>query len=169
MKVVLIGFMGTGKTTVAPILAEKLGLETVEMDELIVAKAGGRSIQEIFKTGGETEFRELEAAVSQDLGDRDNLVISTGGGVVTNKITMNYLIRGAVIVELNASFDTVLKRIDPKLPRPLFRDQAEAKELYEQRKPLYSSYAAIQVITDGKSVNEVVEDTISQINKVKSS
>ena len=169
MKIVLIGFMGTGKTTVAPILATKLELEVVEMDDLIVAKAGGKSIPEIFKSGGEAEFRELETAVSQDLGGRDNLVISTGGGVVTSEAAMYDLIKGAVVVELNASFDTVIKRIDPKIPRPLFQDQAQARVLYEQRKPLYSSYAAIHVATDGKSVDEVAEDALNQINKVKSS
>ena len=169
MKIVLIGFMGTGKTTVAPILAAKLGLEVVEMDDLIVAKAGAKSIEEIFKSGGETEFRELEMAVSQNLADHDNLVISTGGGVVTSKASMDYLTRGAAVVELGASFETVIKRIDPKMPRPLFQDQAQARALYEQRKPLYSSYAAIHVVTDGKSVDEVAEDALNKIKKVKSS
>jgi|SRR5665213_2864509 len=168
MKIVLIGFMGTGKTTVAPILAAKLRLEVVEMDDLIVAKAGGKSIAGIFESGGEAEFRKLEIAISQDLGNRDNLVISTGGGVVTSEIAMDYLTREATVVELNASFETVIKRIDPKTPRPLFQNQTQAQVLYEERKPLYSSYAAIHVVTDGKSIEEVAEETFTQINKMES-
>ena len=163
MKIVLIGFMGTGKTTLAPILAKRFGLESIEMDDLIISKAGGKSIPGIFKAGGEAAFRELESGVSKGLADTVNVVISTGGGVVSNEATIDYLTKGAIVIELNASFDTVLKRIDPKMPRPLFQDPVEAQALYERRKPLYSKYAAITVTTDDKSVDEVVEEIISKL------
>ena len=81
MKIVLIGFMATGKSTVAPLVAAKLGLEVVEMDDLIVKQSGRQSIVEIFEDGGEAVFRKLEAAVGKSLEHRDNAVISTGGGV----------------------------------------------------------------------------------------
>jgi len=169
MKIVLIGFMGTGKTSVAPLLAAKLGLDAIEMDDLIMAKAGRRSIPDIFKAGGESAFRELEMAVAKDLAGRDNAVISTGGGVVTSQATMGYLTKDAAVVGLAASFDTVLERINPKMPRPLFQDRAQAKALYDLRRPLYSKYAVISVATDGKTVDEVVEAITSQIDKVKNS
>src|SRR5665213_218339 len=110
MKIVLIGFMGSGKTTAAPLLAEKLGLEVVEMDDMIVQKAGGKSIVDIFQAGGETAFRDLEMAVAGDLRDRNNVVISCGGGVVMSQATMDSLAQNATVVELSTAFETVLKR-----------------------------------------------------------
>ena len=166
MKLVLIGFMGTGKTTVAPVLAEKLGLEIVEMDDLIVRKAGGKSIAEIFEAGGETSFRELETAVAKDLQHYENAVISTGGGVVMNQATMDHLVAGGVVIELAAPFETILQRISSNMPRPLFGDASQAKALYELRKPLYSKYAAIRVATDGKSIEEVVREVMQEVQKI---
>src|SRR5665811_1823753 len=105
MNIILIGFMGTGKSSVAPLLAGKLGLDVIEMDDLIIKKADGKNIEEIFAGGGEAAFRELELAVAKDLRDCDNAVISTGGGVVMNKSIMEYLANNSLIVELSASFD----------------------------------------------------------------
>ncbi len=163
MKIVLIGFMGTGKTTVAPILAKKLGLNVIEMDDLITDKAG-KSIKQIFAESGEAGFRELEVAVGKDLQNIDSVVISTGGGVVMNEIILDNLKNNSIIIDLSATFNNVLKRISPKIPRPLFEDKDKAQELYELRKPLYKKFANIQVSTDGKTVNEVVDDIIARIN-----
>lgn len=163
MRIVLIGFMGTGKSTVAPLLAQKLGLRPIEMDDLIVEKAGGQNIKTIFREDGEKAFRELETSVAKDLQSEDSVVISTGGGVVMNKINLEYLTRGAVIVELAASFDTLLQRITPDIPRPLFEDAAHAKALYELRSPLYEATASIRVKTDDRSIDEVVEEIASKL------
>jgi shikimate kinase len=132
---------------------------------LIVRKSGRESIAEIFETGGETAFRQLEAAVSQDLQHRDNAVISTGGGVVMDPAIMDHLATNAVVVELAAPFDTILKRISPTIPRPLFKDEAQARALYERRKPLYSTYATVHVGTDNTSVEEVVEAIVSKVQQ----
>jgi shikimate kinase len=166
MKIVLIGFMATGKSSVAPKLAARLGVESVEMDDLIVEKAG-KSIKDIFATDGESAFRELEEQVAQDLQAREDVVISTGGGVVTNQQTMQYLAQQGLVVELSGSFETILKRIDPAMPRPLFKDTAEAKALYEQRRPLYSKYATIRVATDNQSVEAVVEAVAHELKAAK--
>jgi shikimate kinase len=163
MKIVLIGFMGSGKSSVAPILAAKLGLEAIEMDDLISAKAGGQTIEQIFEIGGETAFRQLEASVAKDHETSDNVVISSGGGVVMSQPTMDYLSIDAVVVELSASLDTILKRISPNIPRPLFKDINQAKELYKLRQPLYSKYATIHVATDNKSVEDVAEEVAKQV------
>lgn len=162
MKIILIGFMGTGKTTVAPILAKKLGLNTIEMDDLIVKKAG-KSIEQIFKEDGEKTFRELEAQTAMELKDVDNAIISTGGGVITNKNILENLKDNSIIIELFASFDTILKRISPKIPRPLFEDKEEAKELYDYRLPLYKSFASINIATDNKTIDQVVDEIIGKI------
>lgn len=163
MKIVLIGFMATGKSTVAPILAAKLGLEVVEMDDLIIQKSGLPSISDIFENESEATFRKLEAAVGQELRDRDNVVISTGGGVVMNQALMADLTANAEVIELLAPFDTILQRISPNLPRPLFQDTVEAKALYELRQPLYSKYATRRFSTVNQSVEEVVQAIIDKV------
>lgn len=166
MKIILIGFMATGKSSVAPILADKLGLDVIEMDDLIVEKAGGKSIVEIFETGGEVRFRKLEMAVSRDLQRRDNIVISTGGGVVMDKTKMSYLSDGGIVIKLSAPFGTLLRRIGPDIPRPLFEDEYAAKRLYELRKPLYNKYATIHIMTETKSIDAVAQEIVKQVQKL---
>jgi shikimate kinase len=166
MKIVLIGFMATGKSTVAPLVAAKLGLEVVEMDDLTIKKSGRHSITEIFENDGEAAFRDLETAVAKDLQHRDNAVISTGGGVVMNQAIIDYLATDALVVELAAPFNTILERIGPDIPRPLFEDAAKAKALYERREPLYSKYATIHISTDDKSIDQVVAEIVKQVQNL---
>jgi 3-phosphoshikimate 1-carboxyvinyltransferase len=164
MKIVLIGFMATGKSSVAPILAARLGLDVIEMDDLIVKKSGRESITEIFEIDGEAAFREFEKSVGKDLQHHDNVVISTGGGVVMDKTIIGYLADNAVVIELSAPFKTLLKRISPDIPRPLFADVTQAKALYKLRRPLYSKYATIDVATGDKSIDEVAEEIVKQVH-----
>jgi shikimate kinase len=164
MRVVLIGFMATGKSSVAPKLAAQLGLTAIEMDDLIAQK-GGKSIKAIFADSGESAFRKLETEVAKDLQQRDNVVISTGGGVVMHEETMQYLTGDSLVIELSGSFETLIKRISPAMPRPLFQDKAQAKTLYKRRRPLYSKYAALTINTDHMSVVEVVEAIAHQIQE----
>lgn len=165
MKIVLIGFMGTGKSSVAPRLAKRLDLEAVEMDDLIVKRAGGKSIRDIFAADGEAAFRELEAAVGKELRDRDQVVISTGGGVVMNQDLMASLVAGALVINLDAPFKTVLLRAGSGGKRPLLTSINQARTLYETRKPLYNKYATIHISTESKSVNKVVQAIIDEISK----
>ena len=164
MNIVLIGFMGTGKSSIAPLLANKLKMESIEMDDLIEKKAG-KNIETIFKENGEPAFREYEIAVAKDIKDIDNKVISTGGGVILNKIILDYLKTNAKIVGLFASFPTILDRISTNIPRPLFQDKDEAKKLYDFRKPLYESFADIKVNTDNKSIAELSQEIADKITK----
>ncbi len=166
MKIVLIGFMATGKSSVAPVVAGRLGLDVIEMDDLIVEKSNAESIMEIFETDGEAAFRELERAVGKDLQHRDNVVISTGGGVVMDKTIMGYLADGGVLIELSAPFETLIKRISPDIPRPLFADVEQAKALYKLRRPLYSKYAAIHISTDDKSIDDVAQEIVKQVQNL---
>jgi len=155
MKIILIGFMGSGKTTVANILAKKLNLEVIEMDQLILAKSGRNSISEIFSLDGEKHFRALETKVCQSLKDRGNLIVSTGGGVIGDKTNINSLKNNGRIFYLKTSFSIINKRLKNDKTRPLFEDKEAAKKLFNIRQKLYEKFADKTIITDGKTVNEV--------------
>lgn len=162
MNIVLIGFMGTGKSSIAPLVARKLNMEYIEMDKLIEKKAG-KSIEKIFKDGEEHTFREYEIAVARDLTNKNNAVISCGGGVVMNKIIIDYFKSNGIVVGMFADFETIFKRVVGDLPRPLFKDRKVAEKLYNLRKPLYELYSDKKVNTDNKSVEEVAEEIIEVV------
>ena len=161
MKIILIGFMGSGKTTVANILAKKLNLEIIEMDDLIVEESG-KSIKRIFSEDGEARFRELETKTAKSLAEKDKCIVSTGGGVVMNKININYLKENGKIIFLRTSFSEITKRLKNDNDRPLFKDKEIAKKLFIFRQRLYEEYADLIVTTDGKSVEKIVYEIISQ-------
>lgn len=161
MKLILIGFMGSGKTTVGHLLAKKLGLELVEMDKLIVKKAG-KSINQIFRDEGEAKFRQLETQIAKDLEKMENVVISTGGGVVTNKINIDNLRKNGKIIFLKTSFLEIKKRLTNVKDRPLFKNIESAKKLFDFRKKLYEQYTDLIVDTDEKSVEEITYEIISK-------
>ena len=155
--------MGSGKTTVANILAKKLNLEVIEMDDLIVKQAG-KSINQIFEDDGEGRFRELELQTSKDLRRKHNVVISTGGGVVMNKINIDYLKENGKIIFLKTSFLEIEKRIKNNNTRPLFRNKKIAKKLFIFRQKLYEEYADLIVDTDFKSIKEVATSLIKKLD-----
>ncbi len=161
MKLILIGFMGSGKTTVAKNLGEKLNLKVIEMDDLIV-KRSGKSISRIFNEDGETRFRELETKVAKSLAKKDKCIISTGGGVVINKININHLKENGKMIFLKTSFLEITKRLKNDNNRPLFKNKKMAKKLFIFRQGLYKKYADLIVSTDGKSVEEITYEIISQ-------
>lgn len=148
--------MGSGKTTIANMLAKKLNLEVIEMDQLILKKSGRNSISEIFSLDGEKHFRMIEKQVCLDLKDKDSLIISTGGGVIVNEINMVNLKNNGKVIYLKASFTTVSKRLKNFKNRPLFKDLKEAKKLFDLREKLYKKFADIIIITDDKNIDEIV-------------
>jgi shikimate kinase len=142
MKIILIGFMGSGKSTVGKILSDLLGIAQVEMDEEVLQKTNSLHMDEVFEKGGELLLRETEIAIAKELVLQDNLVISTGGGVVLNKIVLDYLKQNSgKIFFLDSTFEMIIKKIKSDQSRPLFRDKREAQSLYEFRYPLYVEYA----------------------------
>lgn len=147
-KIVLIGFMGAGKSSVAKILAERHGLTLIEMDDRIVEQSGRQSVPEIFDQDGEAHFRMLEAQVAQSLKEESNVVISTGGGVIGNSEGMSALAENATVIWLDTQLGTVLDRLSDDRERPLLRDLEEASQLYEQRVSLYQQTARHRIVTD---------------------
>jgi shikimate kinase len=164
MKIVLIGFMGSGKTSISKILAKELNLEIVDMDSVIVQKSGRKSDREIFDLDGEKKFRELERNVAFELKNINNVVISTGGGVIMNEQNMANLKHSAIVIYLKTTFETSKKRISKKNPPPLFRNEDKARKLYSLRKPLYEKFADLVVSTDRRDKDEIAMEIIELLN-----
>ncbi len=166
MKIALIGYMGSGKTTIGQALAKALTFNMIEMD-WILQSHGCQNMSELFEKGGELLLRESEIEIAKDWRDIQNTVISTGGGVVLNKIIIDYLKdNNGKIIFLNTSFETLQKRIEQdKTPRPLFQNIEEARQLYDFRLPLYKRYADIEVLTDNKSIVDIVLEITDFLKK----
>ena len=122
--VILIGFMGTGKTAVGKRVASRLGRRFVDTDDLIEERAG-RSIPRIFAEDGEPGFRRLEAEVIAQAVAGDGRVIATGGGAVLSRANMTCLRRSGVIVALRADAESILARVGRAEYRPLLGDAPE--------------------------------------------
>ena len=165
MKIVLIGFMGSGKTTIADSLAYKLKLELIEMDELALKKTERKTINEIFKKDGEKSFRKLEYTVAREISNKDNVVISSGGGVVMDKSVMNHLTKNGFVIYLEANFGKIKERIALKrIKPPLFQDADKAKKLFDLRIPLYKAYANLVINTENKTVDQIVKQIVKGLN-----
>jgi shikimate kinase len=142
MKIVLIGFMGSGKTSVTKELSRLLSWPILEMDEMVYQKTNAKTMHEVFAIGGELLLRETEIAIAKEHSQADKLVVSTGAGVIMNKINVDYFKqKNGIIVFLNARLDTIQKRLAHDNTRPLFKNNDDAKSLYDLRQPLYLKYA----------------------------
>lgn len=135
-RVVLVGFMGCGKTTVGALVARALGWEFHDMDAILEARLG-MSIAEAFRLRGEPWFREQETALARDLASRTRAVIAAGGGAFTVPETRAALQERAVTVWLRCELDTALARIPRDGSRPLAADHATIGRLFDRRIPLY--------------------------------
>jgi shikimate kinase len=166
--IALIGFMGTGKTAVGRVLAEKLNKDFIELDELIEQKAG-KTIPEIFAQEGEIAFRELEIEAARKVAEKENKVIACGGGVVLNQINIDRLRQHSVIVYLTASPEVILKRTSSDTDeRPLLVAEdkaAEVVKLLKFRQPFYQRAADITVNTTGLDVAEVAAQIMKKLSK----
>ena len=160
---VLTGFMGSGKSSVAKRVAAKLGWQAVDTDKLIERNAGV-TIAEIFETFGEPYFRKIETDTLRECLKRDRTVLSVGGGLLVSEENRRML-EGVPVVNLAASFDTIYERISHTgHVRPLVRQgRQRLYELYEARRPLYEAIE-LQVSTDGKASSEVAEEVLKVVS-----
>jgi shikimate kinase len=153
MNLILIGFMGAGKSTTAKLLSKLLDFQCIEMDELVYEKTRTKNMHEVFLQGGELLLRETEIAIAKEYAPQKNLIVSTGGGIVLNKICLDYFkAAGGKVIFLNAQFGTIAKRLQGDGSRPLFNQTN-----YEFRLPLYFHYADEVIDTDFHSPNEVAD------------
>ncbi|NLF24183.1 MAG: shikimate kinase [Deltaproteobacteria bacterium] len=159
MRVTLVGFMGCGKSTVAALLARRLGWRLVEMDELILSNSGEESIEDIFQKRGEGYFRDLECACLNSLSKEDKLVVSAGGGVVMRPENLDALkAGGGKVVYLETGFEEVKKRLGDGRGRPLFQDVKQAENLYIFRVPLYKRFCDVKVKSEDKTPEQVAQE-----------
>ena len=169
MFITLIGYRGTGKSTLAPRLASRLNFSWADAD-VELENTTGRSIREIFATDGEAEFRRLEREVLVQLLKRDRLVLAAGGGAILNEATRDDFRSAGPVVWLQASVETIARRIlregAPSAHRPNLTPKGgidEIRALVTQREPFYQSCATISVPSEGSSIEALVQRIIPQL------
>ncbi|MDQ0059525.1 shikimate kinase [Paenibacillus harenae] len=156
-KLILVGFMGTGKSTVSKLLASRLECKRVDVDERIVSSTG-HAISDIFAESGEEGFRDIEARVLADILANDApSVIATGGGAVLREANRDLMLASGLVVALTADAARIIDRVQSDDARPLLQGDAASRvnTLLEQRKHAYD-FAHIAVDTTSLTADEVV-------------
>ena len=165
MNIILIGFMGSGKSAVGHLLAEKMGMQYLDCDELIV-QAEKMPITAIFTLKGEKYFRDLETEVIKTLADYDNFVIASGGGMVLRAENVKMLKGIGPLVLLWAEPEVIYTRIQYQTHRPLLQvpdPKAEIETRLMERKPLYETAADYVLNTSKLSVSDSADRIIQWI------
>lgn len=160
--IVLVGFMGTGKTSTGRAVAARLGRAFIDMDAEIERRQGC-TIPELFARAGETHFRTLERALVRELAARRELVVAPGGGIVLNPDNLRDFAEGGLVVCLRASPEMILARVGGDANRPLLQVEdklGRIRELLARRQPLYDAIPH-QLETDGLTPEQVAEDVLA--------
>lgn len=162
--IVLVGFMGTGKTTVGLKLAQELGWSFADSDKA-VEEAAGMTIPDIFKHEGEGRFRELETEALKRLLSGSGQVVSTGGGAVLKEVNRQLMLEGGLVVALRADETTIVARVRGDSNRPLLQGDVEerVRTLMEARRHAYD-FAPLQIDTDRLTVEEVTAAILERYN-----
>ncbi len=166
---VLVGMMGSGKTTIGRALAKHLGKAFVDSDEEI-QKRTGVTIPHIFDVEGEAGFRQRETAAIGDLVGGDNLVLATGGGAVLLPQNRELLQQNGIVIYLKASVHDLWLRTRNDRNRPLLQTgdaRAKLTELFQQRDPLYRQVADIVVLSGKQSVHALMLQVVTEIEAFK--
>ena len=165
----LVGFMGTGKSSVGRLVADQLRFSFLDTDELIEIRAG-KSIRDIFAQEGEVAFREYERSMVAELSARKNTVIATGGGLAANEENLASLKSHALVICLWASPEKIWERVRNQTHRPLLNEPdplAKIHQLLIDRQPYYRQ-ADVLLNTAVRSLNEVAQQVIHQFHLMRS-
>jgi shikimate kinase len=166
VRVILVGYRGAGKSSVAMLVAQRLGLEVIGMDAEIVSRAG-KPVPEIVAEWGWSGFRDLEEAVCRDAAVRDGVVIDCGGGVVERGRNIEVLAAAGAVFWLKARPDTIVARIGGDTQRPSltgtksFTD--EVVEVLARREPLYAQVAQFAIDTDDLVPAQIADQIVSRL------
>lgn len=173
-RIFLTGFMGSGKSTIGPLVANVLGYHFIDLDEAIEARAG-RSIPELFEERGEAAFRALEAEALVDTLRRDRVVVAVGGGALTFEVNLQRVLHHGTVVYLRITVDQVLERLVRSAnERPLLRDsrgrrlsvaalRRKITEMLARREPFYRRAHITIDVGDGR-VGETVDKVIRALH-----
>ena len=166
--IVLIGPMGSGKTTVGRSLSKKLGIDFYDSDHEITDKTGV-SIDHIFDVEGEEGYRKRESDVFKNLCSQDNIIIATGGGAVISEENRIEISKTGSVIYLLSSVDQILRRTSKSKTRPLLENSKNKRktisDIINARDPLYREIATITVDTNGKKLNEVINEILVQLKR----
>ena len=163
--IVLVGFMGAGKTTVGHILAERLGTPFVDSDVYIEQQLG-RAIVDVFAVEGEQHFRELEHRAINELVRGPDAVLALGGGALGDART-RAILRNTTVVYLRVDYDEALSRVRQDKFRPMLQ-RADLDQVYAGRLAAYGEVAAVQVDTNGRRPDAVVMDVLKELTRLPS-
>ncbi|MCB7520876.1 chorismate mutase [[Clostridium] hylemonae] len=167
--IVLIGFMGAGKTTVSDYLSTMFAMDIVEMDQ-VIADREEMSIPDIFATYGEEYFRNLETNLLIEMQSRKNTVISCGGGAALRERNVAEMKKNGRVVLLTASPETIYERVKDSDDRPVLNGRKNVEgisELMEQRREKYEAAADIVINTDNKNVLQICEELVQRVTEME--
>lgn len=168
LHVVLIGFMGTGKSTVASALSERLGWEKVDLDAAIEA-AEGTTIPVLFAEKGEPYFRRAETdALRRELGGTAAKIIATGGGAVLAEENRRLMLENGLVVALTADEETIVRRVKDDPNRPLLQGDVRARvaALLKARETAYD-FAHMKIDTSHRTVDEIADAIVERLRAAK--
>lgn len=167
--IVLIGFMGAGKTTISDYLSAMFAMDIIEMDQ-VIAEREEMSIPDIFATYGEEYFRDLETNLLIEMQSHKNTVISCGGGAALRERNVAEMKKNGRVVFLTASPETIYERVKDSDDRPALNGRKNVKgisELMEQRREKYEASADIVINTDDKTVLQICEELIQRLSEME--
>ena len=167
MRIILIGFMGVGKTSVGKELAKRLEVDFMDTD-CEIEKIVNKDIPEIFKNYGEKYFRKLETKVLKDLIQQNDIIISTGGGIITSEENREILKNEEKIIFLDASTEIIIEHLSKEVnKRPLLKDSENLHkridELMSMRYNKYKEVCDISIDVNGKNIDEVISQILVYI------
>jgi len=163
----LIGFMGSGKSTVSRHMSRSLGVPKIEMDDLLAERAG-KSITQIFAEDGEEVFRQMETELLREIGAGEPALVSCGGGVVLRPENVEIMKNSGTILMLSATPETIFSRVRHSTKRPILNGNMNVEfiaELMAKRDPAYRAAADVTVSIDGKTSDIVAKELVERIRK----
>lgn len=166
--IVLIGFMGAGKSTVSREIARTTGREEIDLDSYIVEKEGC-PINEMFEKHGEEYFRTLETKYLKEVSGREGIILSCGGGTVIKRENVDIIKENGVLVLLSAKPETIYERVKNSTDRPILNGNMNIEfitELMNKRKDIYLSVADLIIETDGKMISSIGKEIMEKYSTI---
>lgn len=163
--IVLIGFMGTGKSTISAYLSEQFGMEAIDMDQ-VISEREGMPISRIFEVHGEEYFRNAETNLLKELQTKNNVVISCGGGTPLREENVVEMKKNGKVILLTAKPETIFNRVKDNHDRPLIENNKSVEfieELMLKRKDKYIAAADVIIETDNKDKQQICHELIDAL------